>query len=71
MTRGIHDNGACVAGGMCGRWHVWQGGMHGRVGVCMAHMPPVDRMTDMCKHITLPQTSFVGGNNRDLLCSKL
>ena len=35
--------GACVAGG-----HVWQGGVH----VCM---PPVDRMTDRCKNITLPQ----------------
>ena len=23
--------------------------------------PPVDRMTDMCKNITLPQTSFAGG----------
>ena len=23
--------------------------------------PPVDRMTDKCKHITLPQTSFAGG----------
>ena len=22
------------------------------------HPPPVDRMTDRCKHITLPQTSF-------------
>ena len=25
--------------------------------------PPVDRMTDACKNITLPQTSFAGGNN--------
>ena len=24
--------------------------------------PPVDRMTDISKNITLPQTSFVGGN---------
>ena len=23
---------------------------------------PVDRMTDMCKNINLPQTSFAGGN---------
>ena len=27
--------------------------------------PPVDRMTDTCKNITLPQTSFAGGNNRN------
>ena len=25
--------------------------------------PPVDRMRDMCKNITFPQTSFEGGNN--------
>ena len=25
--------------------------------------PPVNRMTDMSKNITLPQTSFVGSNN--------
>ena len=27
--------------------------------------PPVDRMTDTCKNITLPQTSFAGGKYRD------
>ena len=26
--------------------------------------PPVDRMIDMCKNITLPQTSFAEGKNR-------
>ena len=26
--------------------------------------PPVNRMTNRCKNITLPQTSFAGGNNR-------
>ena len=25
--------------------------------------PPVNRITDTCKNITLPQTSFAGGNN--------
>ena len=25
--------------------------------------PPPDRMTDVCKNITFPQTSFAGGNN--------
>ena len=25
--------------------------------------PPVNRMTDMCKNITFPQTSFEGGKN--------
>ena len=27
------------------------------------HSPPVNRMTDRCKIITLPQTSFAGGKN--------
>ena len=27
------------------------------------HTPPVNRMTNRCKNITLPQTSFAGGNN--------
>ena len=26
------------------------------------HAPPVNRMTNRCKNITLPQTSFAGGN---------
>ena len=26
-------------------------------------LPHVGRMTDMCKNVTLPQTSFAGGNN--------
>ena len=26
--------------------------------------PPVNRMTDRCKNITLPQTSFAGGKNQ-------
>ena len=26
--------------------------------------PPVNRMTDRCKNITLPQTSFAGGNQK-------
>ena len=36
-------------------WHLMHAGIH----------PPatVDRMTDTCKNITLPQTSFAGGNN--------
>ena len=63
--------GAC--GGMCGRGcacggHVWWGGHAGGRGACMAqgcvrgmHAPHVDRMTDACKNITLPQTSYAGG----------
>ena len=28
------------------------------------HPPPVNRMTNRCKNITLPQTSFAGGNQQ-------
>ena len=30
---------------------------------CPGTHPPVNRMTDGCKNITLHQTSFAGGNN--------
>ena len=33
-------------------------------GYLHRYFPPVNRMTDRCKNITLPQTWFVGGNNR-------
>ena len=29
------------------------------------HAPPVNRMTNWCKNITLPQTSLAGGKNRN------
>ena len=31
-------------------------------GVCPGGVLIVDRMTDMCKNITLPQMPFAGGN---------
>ena len=38
----------------------------GEAGVVSQHAlrqtPPVNRMTDACENITLPQTSFAGGN---------
>ena len=30
--------------------------------------PPVNRMTDACENITLPQTSFAGGNKGNVYC---
>ena len=74
-SRGICGDWACFAEGWgvhgrgvgCAR----QGVVDGRVS-CVAgvrHLwlgghtyPPRDRMTDACRNITLPQTSFVGGN---------
>ena len=35
---------------------------------CMLGSHPPNRMTNRCKNITLPQTSFAGGNN---LCQSL
>ena len=58
----MHGSGVCMVVGMCGMG--WQGvcvaggagGVHGR-GVHSMHAPlPVDRTTDACKNITLPQT---------------
>ena len=34
---------------------------------CGIHTPPVNRITDKCKNITLPQTSFAGRKNTGLL----
>ena len=56
--------------------HPGVGGLHPRVGVCIqggsasggsasrgwADPPPPCEKTDRCKNITLPQTSFAGGN---------
>ena len=33
--------------------------------------PPVDRITDRCKNITLAQTSFAGGNKSNYRCTIL
>ena len=65
---GMHGRGICAWGGACmteGRacprgMHAWGGGAWHRA--CVARMlPPVNKMTDACKNITLPQTSFAGG----------
>ena len=40
-----------------------QGGMYLPGRYLPRYSPPVNRMTDRCKNITLPQTSFAGGKN--------
>ena len=42
-------------------------------GVPAQVLPPVNRMTNRCKNITLPQTSFAGGNKNwtIFLCNSL
>ena len=39
------------------------GGGYG-IPACTEVDAPVNRMTDRCKNITLPQTSFAGGNKK-------
>ena len=65
--------GLCIAGGMHARegihdrGHAWRGPCV--LGACVAGgghvyhaLPPVDRMTDACKNITFPQTTYADGN---------
>ena len=67
---------ACIGQGVYPSMH-WEGGglypvytVQGGVsrGVSaqgsVADTPLVDRMTDICKNITFPRTSFAGGNKR-------
>ena len=53
--------GGCLPGG-----HACPGAVHVQ-GVCVACMPPVNRMTDACENITLHQTSLAGGKNAETL----
>ena len=74
VSPSIHCAGGCLLlGGVCsGGSALGRGaylpapGMGGWYGIpaCTEADPPVtDRMTDRRKNITLPQTSFAGGNN--------
>ena len=57
--------GGCVpARGMYLPLACTRGGVYLPGGYLPRYSPPVNRMTDRCKNITLPQTSFAGGNNR-------
>ena len=51
--------GGCLPGGVAARQGVCQGGCQGCV--CGRH-PPMDRMADTCKNITLPQLRCCGKN---------
>ena len=46
-----------------GTWSGVQGDVPGPGGWWCQVLPPVNRMTNRCKNITLPQTSFAGGKN--------
>ena len=54
-AQGVSAKGGCLPGGVC-------------QGVCisqhaMGQTPPMNRTTDRCKNITLPQTLFAGSKN--------
>ena len=54
-ARGVPAQGVPAQGGVPAR----EGRVYLRVGGVPAQvLPPVNRMTDRCKNITLPQTSF-------------
>ena len=69
VSPSMHYSGGGVCSlGVSGPGGVWsQGGCLVQGGVVSQHAlrqtPPVKRMTDRCKNITLPQTSFAGGKN--------
>ena len=62
---GMYLPGGVPAGGRC----TFPGGVPAQGectcagGIPAQVLPPVNRMTDRCKNITLLQTSFAGGNN--------
>ena len=58
-TLGVLHPGVCpTPGGL----HRGGSASRGDVGKTPSPSPPVNRMTHRCKNITLPQTSFAGGN---------
>ena len=65
---GVPGQGVPGARGVPGQGCTWSWGW----GWCTCPgTPPVNRMTDRCKNITLPQTSFAAGKYKCLSCVKL
>ena len=61
LVGGSPWQGVSLAGGGSPWWGVTLAG--GCIPACTEADPPVNRMTDDCENITLPQTSFAGGKN--------
>ena len=55
----------CLVPGDAWPWGAGPGG--GGIPASTKADTPVNRMTDRCKRITLPQTSFAGGKNKCVL----
>ena len=63
LARGVPAQGVYLPGGYLPRGLYLPGGCTCMGGTCPGTLPPVNRMTDRCKNITWPQTSFAGGKN--------
>ena len=59
ITGGVCSRGGCLLRGCL---PLVRGGDGVYPSMQWGRPPPVDRMTDRCKNITLPQTSFAGSN---------
>ena len=59
---GVPDPGGGGCGGAWSGGCAWSGGWY--PSMHWGTHPPVNRMTNRCKNITLPQTSFAGGNKK-------
>ena len=62
---GVRLGGVCLGGALCLGGICLVGCLPREClprGVCPGGVLIVDRMTDMCKNITLPQMPFAGGN---------
>ena len=55
----------------CPAMHAPQGHSQQTCPPAMHAPPPVNRMTNRCKNITLPQTSFAGGKNDKLKMNQI
>ena len=58
------NEGTCDQGQRPPRRNMGSGSQTGS-DIIQTPPPPMDRMTDTCKNITLPQSSFAGGKNLD------
>ena len=59
---GVYLPGGCTCTGYTCLGVYLPTGVPTQGGVPVQVLPPVNRMTDRCQNITLPQTSFAGGN---------
>ena len=64
LCPGGHCPGGLCTGGLCRGGLCASGGLYQGDPLERDPVPTVDRMTDVSKNITLPQTSFADGNQK-------